>query len=61
MLFILIQVLSSFSKFTHFMHFFCKDFNPQSSGEVVSTLRDLYGPLICPKLVINWLYLSEWS
>lgn len=24
MLFILIQVLSSFSKFTHFMHFFVK-------------------------------------
>lgn len=54
MLFILILVLSSFSKFTHFMHFIFVN------GEEVSTLR-VYGPLICPKLVINWLYLSEWS
>lgn len=59
MLFILIQVLSSFSKFTHFMHFFVKILILKA-GEVVSTLR-VYGPLICPKLVINWLYLSEWS
>lgn len=59
MLFILIHVLSSFSKFTHFMHFIVKILILKV-GEVVSTLR-VYGRLICPKLVINWLYLSEWS
>lgn len=60
MLFILILVLTSFSKFTHFMHFIFVKILILKAGEEVSTLR-VYGPLICPKLVINWLYLSEWS
>lgn len=54
MLFILILVLSSFSKFTHFVHFIFVKILILKAGEEVSTLR-VYGPLICPKLVINWL------
>lgn len=59
MFFILILVLSSFSKFIYFMYFIFVKILIFKFGEEVFIFR-VYGLLICFKLVINWLYFSEW-
>lgn len=59
MFFFLILVLSSFSKFIYFMYFIFVKILILKVGEEVFIFR-VYGLLICFKLVINWLYFSEW-